>query len=101
MIYSTIQLLDIKSKDKIQDFREVYINHRQCLKTNCQRMLRLINNIVDITKIDVGFTKAKFVYCDKVVRASVDGVVSFSVTIYLVKFSSILNKKNKYNNLYK
>ena len=64
IFYSTIQLLDIKSKDKIEDFRDVYLNHRQCLKTNCQRMLRLINNIVDITKMDVGFTKAKFENCD-------------------------------------
>lgn len=33
-------------------------------KNELQRMLRLINNIVDITKIDVGFTKAKFTNFD-------------------------------------
>ncbi|MGL6105042.1 sensor histidine kinase [Romboutsia sp.] len=64
IFYSTIQLLDLKSKDTSVNFNEVYFNHKQCLKINCQRMLRLINNIVDITKIDVGFTKPKFVNCD-------------------------------------
>ena len=64
IFYSTIQLLDLKSKDTSEDFAKVYSNHRQCLKINCQRMLRLINNIVDITKIDVGFTRAKFVNCN-------------------------------------
>ena len=46
------------------DFREVYEKHKQCLNLNCKRMLRLIDNIVDITKIDVGFTKPKFANCD-------------------------------------
>lgn len=64
IFYSTIQLLDMKSKDTSNNFVEVYNNHKQCLKTNCQRMLRLINNILDITKIDVGFTIPKFVNCD-------------------------------------
>lgn len=64
IFYSTVQLLDIKSKDTSINFNEVYSNHKQCLKINCQRMLRLINNIVDITKIDVGFTKPKFENCD-------------------------------------
>lgn len=64
IFYSTVQLLDLKSKDPTVNFNEVYSNHKQCLKINCQRMLRLINNIVDITKIDVGFTKPKFENCD-------------------------------------
>ncbi|MGL4911890.1 MAG: sensor histidine kinase [Romboutsia sp.] len=64
IFYSTIQLLDMKSEDESEEFKGVYNRHKQCLKTNCQRMLRLINNIVDITKIDVGFTTPKFVNCD-------------------------------------
>ena len=32
------------------DFREVYEKHKQCLNLNCKRMLRLIDNIVDITE---------------------------------------------------
>lgn len=64
IFYSTTQLLDIKVSNKDEDFRQVYGTYRQSLKTNCQRMLRLINNMVDITKIDVGYTKANMKNCD-------------------------------------
>ncbi|WP_286313043.1 sensor histidine kinase [Romboutsia ilealis] len=75
IFYSTLQLLDLKNNDMSICFREVYGNHKQCLEINCKRMLRLINNIVDITKIDVGFTQAKFVNCD-IVRAIEDITIS-------------------------
>ena len=79
IFYSTVQLLDLKSNDMLVDFREVYENHKQYLKINCKRMLRLIDNIVDITKIDVGFTKAKFANCD-IVRIIED--ITLSVINY-------------------
>ncbi|MGL5346545.1 MAG: sensor histidine kinase [Peptostreptococcaceae bacterium] len=79
IFYSTIQLLDLKSEENAINFKETYLNHRQCLNINCQRMLRLINNIVDITKIDVGFTKAKFSNCD-IVRLVED--ITLSVVNY-------------------
>lgn len=79
IFYSTVQLLDLKSNDMLVDFREVYEKHKQCLKINCKRMLRLIDNIVDITKIDVGFTKAKFANCD-IVRVIED--ITLSVVNY-------------------
>lgn len=79
IFYSTLQLLDIKSNDMSVDFRQVYENNKQYLKINCKRMLRLINNIVDITKIDVGFTKAKFANCD-IVRVVED--ITLSVINY-------------------
>ena len=79
IFYSTVQLLDIKSNDMSVDFRQVYENNKQYLKINCKRMLRLINNIIDITKIDVGFTKAKFTNCD-IVRVVED--ITLSVINY-------------------
>lgn len=79
IFYSTVQLLDIKNNDMSVDFRQVYENHKQCLNINCKRMLRLIGNIVDITKIDVGFTKAKFANCD-IVRVVED--ITLSVINY-------------------
>ena len=79
IFYSTVQLLDLKSNDMLVDFREVYEKHKQCLNLNCKRMLRLIDNIVDITKIDVGFTKPKFVNCD-IVRVIED--ITLSVINY-------------------
>ena len=79
IFYSTVQLLDLKSNDMLVDFREVYEKHKQCLNLNCKRMLRLIDNIVDITKIDVGITKAKFANCD-IVRVIED--ITLSVVNY-------------------
>lgn len=79
IFYSTVQLLDTKIENKNEDFIKVYLKHRQSLRINCKRMLRLINNIVDITKIDVGFTKAKMVNCD-IVRLVED--ITLSVINY-------------------
>lgn len=62
IFYSTVQLLD--KKMDCDDFNEVYKNHRKSLKLNSYRMLRLINNIVDISKMDTGFTKPCFVNID-------------------------------------
>ena len=79
IFYSTLQLLDIKSNDMSVNFRQVYEDNKQYLKINCKRMLRLINNIIDITKIDVGCTKAKFANCD-IVRVVED--ITLSVINY-------------------
>ncbi len=64
IFYSTVQLLDLKVNNVDEDFRGYYSKYRQSLRLNCQRMLRIINNIVDITKIDVGYTKANIVNCN-------------------------------------
>ncbi|GAA0104484.1 PAS domain-containing sensor histidine kinase [Paraclostridium sordellii] len=79
IFYSTVQLLDIKLNNNEEEFRKSYDKYRSSLRLNCQRMLRLINNIVDITKIDVGYTKPNIVNCDivKLVEA-----ITMSVIIY-------------------
>lgn len=53
IIYSTMQLLNY-SLDK-NNFKEIYLKYKNSLDINCKRMLRLIDNIVDITKLEVGF----------------------------------------------
>ena len=53
IIYSTNQLLDI-NKDK-SNFKDLYEKYSASLNINCKRMLRLIDNIVDMTKSEVGF----------------------------------------------
>lgn len=79
IFYSTVQLLDMKVEKNQDEFIEIYRSYKKTLKTNCQRMLRLINNIVDITKIDVGFTKPEFKNHD-VIRLVED--ISLSVINY-------------------
>ena len=63
IFYSTVQLLDMNAERNC-NFKDEYLKYRHSLKINCQRMLRLINNMVDITKIDVGYTKPSFKNCD-------------------------------------
>lgn len=79
IFYSTVQLLDIKLNNKEEEFRNSYDKYRSSLRLNCQRMLRLINNMVDITKIDVGYTKPNIVNCDivKLIES-----ITMSVIIY-------------------
>ncbi|GLC30987.1 sensor histidine kinase [Clostridium omnivorum] len=59
VIYSALQLQDIYF-DK-EDFNNVRKNNK-IVKQNCMRLLKLINNLIDITKIDDGFFKPVFKY---------------------------------------
>lgn len=62
IFYSTIQLLDISLIKSDKDFKNMYKKYRKTLHVNCKRMLRLINNVVDISKIETGILKGKFDY---------------------------------------
>ncbi|MEJ8554827.1 ATP-binding response regulator [Tepidibacter sp. Z1-5] len=56
IIFSTTQLLSLYIKNDNEDFEATKINnHINIMKQNCYRLLRLINNLIDITKIDSGF----------------------------------------------
>lgn len=60
IFYSIIQLLDKTKSIGIKEFKETYDKYSDSLKLNIKRMLRLINNIVDSTRIDSGVFKAEF-----------------------------------------
>ena len=60
IFYSIIQLLDKNKAIGIKEFKETYDKYSDSLKLNIKRMLRLINNIVDSTRIDTGVFKAEF-----------------------------------------
>ncbi|QZY54842.1 sensor histidine kinase [Crassaminicella profunda] len=53
VILGTLQLLELYS-DNESSKKYVYI-----MKQNCNRLLRLVNNLIDITKIDTGFFEIK------------------------------------------
>lgn len=60
VIMSTIQLLEamMKNDDKYAVDSNV-VKYMGIMKQNCFRQLRLINNLIDITKIDSGFFKVE------------------------------------------
>lgn len=60
IFYSIIQLLDKTESIGVKEFKETYDKYSDSLKLNIKRMLRLVNNIVDSTRIDTGVFKAEF-----------------------------------------
>ena len=57
---STIQLLDRELYKNDLYFKSMYVKYEKYLKTNCKRMLRLINNIMDMSQIEEGLLKPNF-----------------------------------------
>ncbi|EGT3617537.1 PAS domain S-box protein, partial [Clostridium perfringens] len=74
IIYSTVQLLNSKHEKEPDDFNNFYEKYKRGLKINCYRMLRLINNLIDVSKIEVGFLEADFTNRDIVLL--VENIVS-------------------------
>ncbi|QAA34607.1 hypothetical protein C1I91_24890 [Clostridium manihotivorum] len=56
VIFSVIQVLDLYRNDQ-NEIRLPYDKYSNVLRQNCYRLLRLINNLIDITKIDAGYLK--------------------------------------------
>lgn len=55
VIQSATQLFEMKLANASEIDKKFYFNYIKTVKRNCSRLLRLINNIIDITKVDVGF----------------------------------------------
>jgi len=60
VILGALQLIDQK-KASISTERRKSNRHMQTIKHNCYRLLRLVNNILDISRIDSGYIKLNFV----------------------------------------
>ncbi len=62
IIYSTMQLLNLNlQKD---NFKQTYINYQNSIDINCKRMLRLIDNMIDITKFETNYKIPEFINYD-------------------------------------
>ena len=61
IIYSCVQLLDINKKEGDRALCDAYNKYDNTIKQNCYRLLRLVNNLVDMTKIDSGYMNLTFV----------------------------------------
>lgn len=61
VIFSAQQILVLMIKDSIDDEKATKVNkYLKVIKQNCYRLIRLIGNLIDITKIDVGNLKIEF-----------------------------------------
>ncbi|WP_061994418.1 ATP-binding protein [Clostridium sp. ATCC 25772] len=60
IIYSSVQLLNNKKNLSTEDFLCSYDKYESIIRENCNRMLKLVNNLLDITKIESGFMKMNF-----------------------------------------
>ena len=74
VIYSALQVMDLNNNPK---FIEKY---HSIIKQNCYRLLRIINNIIDSTKIDAGYLKLNLTY-DNIIPVVED--ISLSISSYV------------------
>lgn len=58
IILGTIQLITLEGKE--QEQYQMSRKNIRIMKQNCYRLLRLINNLIDITKLDSGFLSIQF-----------------------------------------
>lgn len=61
IIYSCVQLLEINKQNGDKALWDSYNKYDNTIKQNCYRLLRLVNNLVDMTKIDSGYMNLIFI----------------------------------------
>lgn len=76
VIFSSVQLVEMNLKKLNIDEKNLnkYLN---MTRQNCYRLLKLINNLIDITKIDSGYLNINLQNCD-IVRVVEDTVMSIA-----------------------
>lgn len=58
VIFSSAQIIELYAQNNtISENTKNISKYSKSLKQNCNRMLRLVNNLIDLTKIDSGFLK--------------------------------------------
>ncbi|WP_072722996.1 sensor histidine kinase [Tepidibacter thalassicus] len=61
ILLGTIQLINkVSENDDIYTQYQYYNKYSHIMTQNCYRLLKLINNLIDITKIDAGFFRMNF-----------------------------------------
>jgi PAS domain S-box-containing protein len=81
VILSAIQLLNIyMSKDDFEQNHDKLVKYIFTMQQNCYRLLRLVSNIIDITKIDAGFFELQLANQDIV---SIVEDITLSVSEYI------------------
>lgn len=82
LFYSIVQLLDNYIDKDDSTFKSMYEKYNKTLHINYKRMLRLINNTMDLSKIDIGMLDVNFKNYDVV------SIVE-NVTLSVVEYASL------------
>ena len=64
LIMSTLQVLNLKLKKLENEDKEYFYKYMKILEQNGFRLLKLVNNLIDITKMDSGYFKLELQNCD-------------------------------------
>ncbi|GFR34597.1 ATP-binding protein [Thermobrachium celere] len=65
IILGSIQLLELYLKNnKIVDENHTLQRYNKSIKQNCYRLLRLVNNLIDITKVSAGYMQLNLCECN-------------------------------------
>lgn len=64
VILGTLQLIELKLKDVPLNEKDTYKRYSRTMKQNCYRLIRLINNLIDVTKIDAGYFELHLNNCN-------------------------------------
>ena len=97
VILGSLQLLELKiSKTGMCNENLDIIKHGKIMKQNCFRLIKLINNLIDTTKIDANFMEVELDNIDiiEIVRNIVDSVMEYTrgKGIELIFSSSVKTK---------
>lgn len=88
VIYSAIQMCNILINNNNSSYKQRDMHkYIQMSKQNCYRLLRLINNIIDITKFDSGYLKPNFK--NEEIVSSIENIVMSVVNYAELKGISI------------
>ena len=63
VLLGALQLMELKKGDRA-DYENSLHKNMSIIKCNCYRMLRLINNLLDLTRLEEGYLELKPVNCD-------------------------------------
>lgn len=81
IIFGAIQIIEMELENKEKNIkREKIMNNLNIEKQNCFRLLRLINNLIDSTKLDSGYLEMTLVNCNIV---SIVEEITLSVAEYI------------------
>lgn len=80
VIFAAVQVLDIYNKRIDEEYVEKEEKYLKVMKQNCYRLMRLINNLLDITRADSGFLRVDLQNLDIV---SVLEDITLSVASYV------------------